>query len=87
MDEGGVAAQVLSMAGAVNSIYLTNDHTQAGEQLARESNEGMKNAVDKDPKRFKAFAELPFHERKRPSNNFIDVSRNWALPAPCCQSQ
>ena len=62
MDKGGVAVQVLSMAGAVNSTYLTDDQTQADVQLAREINEGMKNTVDTDPKRFKAFAELPFHE-------------------------
>ena len=62
MDKGGVAVQVLSMAGAVNSTYLTGDDTQAGVQLAREINDAMKNAVGTDPKRFKAFAELPFHE-------------------------
>ena len=62
MDRGGVAVQVLSMASAVNSTYLRGDDTQAGVQLAREINDAMKTAVDTDPKRFKAFAELPFHE-------------------------
>jgi len=62
MDKGGVAVQILSLAGVVNSTHLAGKDSQAGVQLARDINDEMKKAVDAEPKRFKAFAELPFHE-------------------------
>ena len=62
MDSGGVAMQILSLAGAVNSTHLTGPDSQAGVQLAKDLNDAMKKAVDTNPKRFQAFAELPLHE-------------------------
>jgi len=46
----------------INSTHLAGKDSQAGVQLARDINDEMKKAVDAEPKRFKAFAELPFHE-------------------------
>ena len=56
MDEGGIALQILSLAGAVNSTHM---EPHAGLQLARDINNELKRAVDGHPKRFVALAELP----------------------------
>ena len=62
MDESGVTMQLLSLAGAVNSTHLTGGEAHRGVKLAREINDQLKIAVDGNPRRFRAFAELPFHE-------------------------
>ena len=61
MDEGGISLQILSLVGAINSTHLAETDPQAGVQLAREINDELKKAVDANPTRFKAFAELPMH--------------------------
>jgi predicted TIM-barrel fold metal-dependent hydrolase len=58
MDEGGIAMQVLSLAGAVNSTFL---EPEAGLALSRDINNAFKKAVDANPKRFVALADLPVH--------------------------
>lgn len=58
MDAGGVGIQVLSLAGAVNSMHL---EPEAGLQYARDVNDSLKKAVDANPTRFVALAELPVH--------------------------
>ena len=61
MDQCGIAVQILSLAGAVNSTHLGARDAQAGIDLARDINNKMKEAVDSKPTRFKALAELPLH--------------------------
>lgn len=58
MDMGGIRLQVLSVAGAVNSMHL---EPGAGLQYARDVNDSLKKAVDANPTRFVALAELPVH--------------------------
>lgn len=58
MDEGSIAMQILSLAGPVNSMYLDPEEAI---RFAREINDGLKKAVDANPKRFVALAELPTH--------------------------
>ncbi len=62
MDDSGVAMQVLSTVGAVNSTHCPKHDPKEGVRLARDINDAMKAAVDTNPTRYKAFAELPFHE-------------------------
>ncbi|KAI5460905.1 hypothetical protein BGZ63DRAFT_489089 [Mariannaea sp. PMI_226] len=57
MDGGGIAMQVLSVAGPVNCTFM---EAESGLALARDINDQLKAAVDANPDRFKAFAELPF---------------------------
>ena len=59
MDEAGIAVQILSLAGAVNSTHLPGEK---GVQLAQDINNELKAAVDGKPTRYRAFAELPLHE-------------------------
>ncbi|MCJ1305504.1 hypothetical protein MMC08_008318 [Hypocenomyce scalaris] len=61
MDDGGVAVQILSLVGAVNSTHLAGDAAQEGVQLAKDINDSLKKAVDANPSRFRALAELPLH--------------------------
>lgn len=61
MDGGGIAMQVLSAVGAVNSTFLEPD---AGLALSRDINNAFKDAVDANPQRFVALAELPVHAPK-----------------------
>ncbi|KAJ5632773.1 hypothetical protein N7490_009112 [Penicillium lividum] len=61
MNEGGIAMQILSLAGPVNCMQLK---PEAGLALSRDINNALKNAVDAHPNRFKAFADLPFHAPK-----------------------
>ena len=56
MDDGKIAVQVLSLAGTVNSTHLVGE---ASVELARDINDALKKAVDANPTRFRAFAELP----------------------------
>jgi predicted TIM-barrel fold metal-dependent hydrolase len=58
MDEGGIAIQILSLAGPVNCTHM---EAEAGAALARDINDELKKAVDAHPHRFKALAELPWH--------------------------
>ena len=62
MDEGGLAMQVLSSTGTLNSTQLNGNDSEIVVQLAKELNDELKKVVDSNPTRFKAFAELPFHE-------------------------
>ncbi|GKZ17802.1 hypothetical protein AbraIFM66951_001072 [Aspergillus brasiliensis] len=57
MDEGGIAMQILSFSGAVNCMHMPDD--QSSLSLAQDINNSMKKAVDANPSRFKALAELP----------------------------
>lgn len=59
MDEGGIAMQVLSFGSAVNA---THADAETGPRMAREINDRLKQAVDANPTRFRALAELPAHE-------------------------
>ena len=59
MDEGGVAVQILSLGGSNNSTLLPGED---GVRLAQDINNDMKKAVDANPTRFRALAELPFHQ-------------------------
>ena len=61
MDESGVTMQILSLAGAVNSTHLTGNDAQEGVKLAININNELKTAVDANPTRFRALAEIPFH--------------------------
>lgn len=58
MDEGGINTQILSFSGVLNTIFMD---AEAGTDLARQINERLKAAVDENPGRYYAFAELPFH--------------------------
>jgi predicted TIM-barrel fold metal-dependent hydrolase len=58
MDGGGIAMQILSVAGPVNCTLM---EAEAGLALARDINDELKKAVDAHPDRYKALAELPFH--------------------------
>lgn len=58
MDKSGVAMQILSLAGPVNCMQMEQE---AGLALAQDINNKLKESVDTQPTRFKAFAELPFH--------------------------
>ena len=62
MDENGaIAIQILGMSGAVNSTHLVGEKESAAAKVAKEVNNELKRAVDANPGRFKAFAELPMH--------------------------
>ena len=58
MDEGGIAMQILSLAGPVNCMQM---EAEPGAALARDINDRLKQAVDAHPLRYRAMAELPFH--------------------------
>ena len=58
MNEGSIAMQILSLAGPVNCMQMK---PEPGWALARDINNELKTAVDANPNRFKALAELPFH--------------------------
>ncbi len=57
MDQGGIAMQVLSFTGPYNTTVAD---PSTGIEVARAINDELKKAVDLHPKRFAAFAELPF---------------------------
>ncbi|KAJ5203750.1 2-amino-3-carboxymuconate-6-semialdehyde decarboxylase [Penicillium cinerascens] len=61
MNEGGIAMQILSLAGPVNCMQM---EPEPGLALARDINNELKRAVDAHPDRFKALADLPFHAPK-----------------------
>ena len=58
MDEGGIAMQVLSMGSAVNTMHI---EPEVGLQMAQKINDRLKQAVELNPTRFRALAELPAH--------------------------
>ena len=59
MDKNGVSVQILGLGGPVNSTHFVGDKAAQGTAIARDANNKIKKAVDIDPSRFKAFAELP----------------------------
>ena len=59
MDDHGISVQILGLSSAINSTHLGGDQAQAGVALARDINNELKKAVDSNPTRFRAFAELP----------------------------
>lgn len=59
MDKGGISMQILSFGSAVNCTHM---EPEAGHALAQRINNALKDAVDANPTRFRAFAELPFQE-------------------------
>ena len=61
MDENGVAVQILGLSGAINSTHLVGERAPQGAKVAEDVNNELKKAVDENPTRFKAFAELPMH--------------------------
>ncbi|MCJ1304000.1 hypothetical protein MMC08_006811 [Hypocenomyce scalaris] len=61
MDDNGVAVQILGLSGAINSTHLVGEKAPAAAAVARDVNNELKKAVDANPTRFKAFAELPMH--------------------------
>lgn len=58
MDASGVKMQVLSLAGGVNSMHL---EPKAAMMYARDVNNRLKKAMDSNPTRYIALAELPVH--------------------------
>lgn len=58
MDQGGIAMQILSMAGPVNCTHMD---AATGSALAKDINNQLKHKMDAYPHRFRALAELPFH--------------------------
>ena len=61
MNENGIALQILGLTGAINSTHLAGEQASTGVAIAKEVNNQLKKAVEGNPVRFKAFAELPFH--------------------------
>ena len=59
MDEAGMAMSILSLAGPVNCMHM--EDPQASLKLAQDVNNELKKAVDAQPTRYRAFAELPFN--------------------------
>ena len=59
MDEGGIAVQILSLGGSNNSMLLPG---KEGVRLAQDINNELKKAIDANPTRFRALAELPLHQ-------------------------
>ncbi|KAH8901381.1 amidohydrolase 2 [Thozetella sp. PMI_491] len=58
MDEGSIAMQILSFGNAVNCMHA---EPELALKIAQQINDELKKAVDANPTRFRAFAELPFH--------------------------
>lgn len=58
MDEGGIAMQILSFGSPLNTTFAS---AEEGLRLAQSINDELKKAVERNPMRFRAFAELPFH--------------------------
>ena len=61
MDENGVAIQILGLSGPINSTHLVGEKKSVAAAVARDVNNELKKAVDANPGRFKAFAEVPMH--------------------------
>lgn len=59
MDEGEIAVQILSLGGSNNSMLLPGEE---GVRLAQDINNELKKALDANPTRFRALAELPLHQ-------------------------
>ncbi|KXT16992.1 hypothetical protein AC579_7434 [Pseudocercospora musae] len=57
MDDNGIAFQIVSRSAIVNPLSMD---AGAGTALTRQLNDELKWAVDENPKRFAALAELPF---------------------------
>lgn len=57
MNQGNIHMQVLSFGGSVNCTHM---EPQPGFELAQKINNRLKEAVDEQPSRFRALAELPF---------------------------
>ncbi|KAF7195836.1 Decarboxylase orsB [Pseudocercospora fuligena] len=57
MDDNGIAFQIVSRSALVNPLSMD---AGAGTALTRQLNDELKWAVDENPKRFAALAELPF---------------------------
>lgn len=60
MDSGNIHMQILSFGGAVNSTHV--EPPQKALEFSRHINNRLKEAVEAQPTRFRALAELPFHE-------------------------
>jgi hypothetical protein len=58
MNEGGIAMQILSFGNPLNTTFAG---AEEGLRLAQGINNELKKAVESNPMRFRAFAELPFH--------------------------
>ncbi|MCJ1241416.1 hypothetical protein MMC14_009421 [Varicellaria rhodocarpa] len=61
MDEGGIALQILSFPGPVNSTHLAATDPAGAVKLAQDINNSLKEAVEAHPTRYKAMCELPMH--------------------------
>ena len=61
MDDNGVAVQILGLSSAINSTHLVGENAPVGAKVAQDVNNELKKAVDENPARYKAFAELPMH--------------------------
>lgn len=61
MNENGISVQILGLSGAINSTHFVGEKEAEGVAIAKEVNNAIKSAVDVDPTRFKALAELPVH--------------------------
>lgn len=59
MDEGGISIQILSLAGPVNCMHMERE---AASTFAHAINNALDLAVKASPNRFRALADLPFHE-------------------------
>jgi predicted TIM-barrel fold metal-dependent hydrolase len=59
MDEGGVAFQVLGLCGAIGTMVV--EEPEEALNLAVDINNELKKAVDAQPTRFAALAELLIH--------------------------
>ena len=56
-----VPVQILGLSGAINSTHLVGENESIAAAVARNVNDELKRAVDMNPSRFRAFAELPIH--------------------------
>ena len=83
MNEGGIAVQILSMAGAVNSTHFPRTDSKIGIEVARDINGELKKIVDTHPTRYKAFAALPMHDPQAAVAELHRASKSWDLSAPC----
>ena len=61
MDHNGVTMQILGLSSTINSTHLVGDQAPTGVTLARNINNELKKAIDANPTRLRAFAELPMH--------------------------
>ena len=68
MDNNGISVQILGLGGPINSTHFVGDKAAQGVAVSKNANDKIKQAVDVNPARFKAFAELPMQTPKEAAN-------------------